>query len=109
MNRFVEAVRLAKEYINNPRKFGLMKDYYSYMEGCHEHICLPYRLLSDDDFKKVCPYHHTREFKKPEQSDLCEWCKYFCIVDFFRDKGKKNIMFNMHESIVDIFEEHKHE
>lgn len=107
MSRLAEAVRLAKEYLKDPRKFSLQTDYYSYLEGCHEHICFPYRLLAEDDFKNVCPYHHARDFDKPEHSDYCDYCSYYGIIEMFMDKGKKNIMFDMHKSIVDIFEERK--
>lgn len=107
MKKYIEAIRLAKEYIKNPHKFSLLTDYYSYLNGCHEHICFPYRLLAEDDFKNVCPYHHTREFEGPERSDCCDYCSYYGIIEMFMDKGKKNIMFDMHKSIVDIFEERK--
>lgn len=104
-SKLVGAVNIAKDYMKNPSKYDLQLGYYSYLEGCHEHICFPYRLLAEDDFKKVCPYHHTREFDEPERSDYCEWCRYFGIIEMFMNKGKKNIMFDMHKSIVDIFEE----
>lgn len=107
MSRISKAVRLAKEYLKDPRRFSLLTDYHNYMNDDHEHICFPYRLLAEDDFKKVCPYRHTREFEKPERSECCDWCKYFGIVEMFTDKGKKNIKFDMHRSIVDIFEERK--
>lgn len=105
MKKYVDALKLAKEYVKDPRKFSLQTDYHSYINGYHEDICFPYRLLAEDEFKSVCPYHHTKEFDKPERSNCCYWCRYFGTIKIAMNKGKKRITFDAHKSIVDIFEE----
>ena len=97
LKRCIKAAELAKDYIKNPCKYRLLNSSRSYSEGDHEHICYPYRLLSDKDFERVCPCHP----EEPEYSDCCDECKYMGFIDFMTNQNdQKEIQFRIDESIV---------
>ena len=101
MWKIKNAIKVAKNYMKCP--YHLL-DGGDFSEGCHDHICFPYRLMNGG-FKKVCRHYMEQDFE-PEHSDCCDSCKYFGIVDFYTDEdGKENVMFYMNKPVVNIFVE----
>lgn len=98
-------INLIKSHIKFPRKYRLFHEHHKYSRGEHEHICYPFRMLSDRDFQILCPHCLEHEFE-PECSDLCDECKYFGFVDFDKDEiGKRNIQFGMSKTIVHTWDD----
>ena len=96
------ALKVALEYLKSP--YTLI-DGTEYSEYAHDHICFARRLIGSN-FKYVCPHYNTGELDELEWSDCCDLCKYFGIINFYKDENdKKNINFVMHKSIVDTFED----
>ena len=94
-----KAIKVAKNYIKHPYHF---LDGGDFSEGCHDHVCFPYRLMYDD-FRKVCPHYMNKDIE-PEHSDCCDNCKYFGIVDYYTDEdGKENVMFCMNKDAATVF------
>lgn len=104
MNKYIRALKIAIDCIKNPLKYHLLTDRRNYSVGDHEHICYPYRLLSNKDFKDCCPCSFAKDFNTPEHFDYCDKCPYFGFIDFLSDEsGARSIKFGMDVGIVDIW------
>ena len=100
MNKYLRAIKLAKNYIDNPY---ITFEGHSYDQEAHEHICFPFRLMGKD-FEEICPFCKSKDFE-PEYSDYCDYCKYLGVINFFtNDQGDKKISFGMHKPIIEVFE-----
>lgn len=62
-------------------KYPLTNISHEWCEGGepHYHICYAARLLGSD-LPKVCP-HCTNDGFEPEHENVCDFCKYFGIID----------------------------
>ena len=67
--------------IKRHTRFPLTNINHEWCEGGdpHYHICYAARLLGSD-LPKVCP-HCTKLGFEPEHEDVCDFCKYFGIMD----------------------------
>lgn len=89
------AIRIAIQRLNRP----LMRVHSSgWKNDDHQHICYAAYILSEDDFREICPIAKDKN-ACVGYTDECDFCQYFGIIDFITDDktGKKRVRFSIGE------------
>ena len=90
INRFKWALSAAIHQFRRPLR---LCQSYSWKEGDHRHICYAARILTEKDFREVCPIAKNRTRRIENDDFCCDSCPYNGIVDFYTDDGIKRVDF----------------